>query len=173
MSFTKLFPLHLCHIYIINTNTVIHCQIDLDFHCFYLEITWKIHGILCHQRSGNLYRLQGICMAANQVERVWLTVKSKRIIENVHYFRLVKILTNFQSLCWSANFSNLLPSYNMYLRKCSKTYQIMTVHMDTLSVLRTNIFNQNFDPVSADWVPQHIAITTCTNHMTMTTSGQI
>ncbi len=27
---------------------------DLGFHCFYLEITWKIHGILCHRRSGNL-----------------------------------------------------------------------------------------------------------------------
>ncbi len=24
-------------------------QIDLGFHCFYLETTWKIHGILCHQ----------------------------------------------------------------------------------------------------------------------------
>ncbi len=45
--------LHLCHIHIINTNTVIQRQIDLGFHCFYLEITWKIHGILCHQRSGN------------------------------------------------------------------------------------------------------------------------
>ncbi len=28
-------------------------QIDLWFHCFYLEITWKIHGILYHHRSGN------------------------------------------------------------------------------------------------------------------------
>ncbi len=33
-----------------------HCDFepfDLEFHCFYMEITWKIHGILCHQRSGN------------------------------------------------------------------------------------------------------------------------
>ncbi len=36
-----------------NTNTVIQRQIDLGFHCFYLEITWNIHVILCHQRSGN------------------------------------------------------------------------------------------------------------------------
>ncbi len=26
---------------------------DLGFHCFYLKITWKIHGILCHKRSEN------------------------------------------------------------------------------------------------------------------------
>ncbi len=45
--------LHLRHIYIINTNTVIWSQIDLGFHCFSLEITWKIHGISHHQRSGN------------------------------------------------------------------------------------------------------------------------
>ncbi len=35
------------------TQTLIQSQIDLGFHCFYLEITWKIHEILCHQRSGN------------------------------------------------------------------------------------------------------------------------
>ncbi len=46
--------LHLCRIYIINTNTVIESQIDLRFHCFYLEITWKIHGTLSYQRSENL-----------------------------------------------------------------------------------------------------------------------
>ncbi len=40
--------LHLCNMYIINTNIVIRSQIDHGFHCFYLEITWKIHGILCH-----------------------------------------------------------------------------------------------------------------------------
>ncbi len=44
--------LHRCHIYIIN-KTLIQGQSDLGFHCFYLEITWKIHGILCHQRSKN------------------------------------------------------------------------------------------------------------------------
>ncbi len=47
------FYLHLCYIYISNTNTVIRNQIDLGFHSFYVEITWKIHGILCYQRSGN------------------------------------------------------------------------------------------------------------------------
>ncbi len=51
MSLTKkknhlLVHLHLFHIYIINRNTVILSQIDLEFHCFYLEITWKIHGII-------------------------------------------------------------------------------------------------------------------------------
>ncbi len=45
--------LHLCHIYIINIYTIIRSQIDLEFHCFYLEISWKIHVILCHQRSSN------------------------------------------------------------------------------------------------------------------------
>ncbi len=43
----------LCYIYIINTNTVIRSQTDLGFHCFYLDITWEIHGISCHQRRGN------------------------------------------------------------------------------------------------------------------------
>ncbi len=38
----------------LSTQTLIQSQIDLGFHCFYLEITWKIHGILCHHRSGNL-----------------------------------------------------------------------------------------------------------------------
>ncbi len=37
----------------LSTQTLIQSQIDLEFHCIYLEITWKIHGILCHQRSGN------------------------------------------------------------------------------------------------------------------------
>ncbi len=36
-----------------NKNSVIQSQINLGFHCFYLEITWKIHGIPCHQRSGS------------------------------------------------------------------------------------------------------------------------
>ncbi len=53
-SFTNQIHLHLCHIDIINTNTVSNRrQIDLGFHCFYLEITWQIHVISCHQRSGN------------------------------------------------------------------------------------------------------------------------
>ncbi len=37
--------LHLYHIYIININTVIQSQIDLECHWFYLEVTRKIHGI--------------------------------------------------------------------------------------------------------------------------------
>ncbi len=45
--------LHLCHIYIISINTVIQSQINLGFDCFYFKITWKIHGILGQQRSGN------------------------------------------------------------------------------------------------------------------------
>ncbi len=49
----KKIHLHLCHIYIINTNTVIQRQVDLGFQCFYLEITWKMQGMLCYQRSGN------------------------------------------------------------------------------------------------------------------------
>ncbi len=38
----------------LSTQTRIQSQIGLGFHCIYLEITWKMHGILCHQRSGNL-----------------------------------------------------------------------------------------------------------------------
>ncbi len=45
--------LHLCHISTLSTQTQIQSQFELEFHCFYLEITWKIHVILCHQRSGN------------------------------------------------------------------------------------------------------------------------
>ncbi len=53
MSFKKKNHSHFCDIYIINTNTVIQSHFDLGFHCFYLKITWTIHGIACHQRSGN------------------------------------------------------------------------------------------------------------------------
>ncbi len=38
---------------VLSTQTLIQSQIDLRFHCIYLEITWKTHGILCHPRSGN------------------------------------------------------------------------------------------------------------------------
>ncbi len=34
-------------------STLVRSQTDLEFHCFYLEITWKIHGILCHKKSGS------------------------------------------------------------------------------------------------------------------------
>ncbi len=37
----------------LSTQTLIWIHIDLGYHWFYLEITWKIHGILCHKRSGN------------------------------------------------------------------------------------------------------------------------
>ncbi len=44
--------LHLCLIYIINTNTVLKPYLPVIL-LLYLEITLKIHGILCHLRSGN------------------------------------------------------------------------------------------------------------------------
>ncbi len=37
----------------LSTQILIRSEIDLGFHFFYLEITLKIHGILCHKRSGN------------------------------------------------------------------------------------------------------------------------
>ncbi len=53
MSFTKIFLIYFFVISTLSTQTLIWSQIDLGFHWFYLEITWKIHGILCHKRSGN------------------------------------------------------------------------------------------------------------------------
>ncbi len=53
MSFTKIILIYFFVISTLSTQTLIGSQIDLGFHCFYLEITWKIHGILCHKRSGN------------------------------------------------------------------------------------------------------------------------
>ncbi len=38
---------------VLSTQTLVQSQIDLGFDWIYLEIAWKIHGILCHQRSGN------------------------------------------------------------------------------------------------------------------------
>ncbi len=52
MSFTKIILIFFV-ISTLSTQTLIRSQIDLGFHCFYLEITWIIHGILCHKRSGN------------------------------------------------------------------------------------------------------------------------
>ncbi len=46
----------LIYIYVIatlSTQTLIQSQINMRFHCYYLEITWKIHGILSHQKNGN------------------------------------------------------------------------------------------------------------------------
>ncbi len=53
MSFTKIILIYFFVISTLSTQTLIWSQIDLGFHCFYLEITWKIYGILCHKRSGN------------------------------------------------------------------------------------------------------------------------
>ncbi len=53
MSFTKIILISFFVISTLSTQTLIRGEIDLGFHCFYLEITWKIHGILCHKRSGN------------------------------------------------------------------------------------------------------------------------
>ncbi len=53
MSFTKIIRIYFFVISTLSTQTLIRRQIDLGFHCFYLIITWKIHVILCHKRSGN------------------------------------------------------------------------------------------------------------------------
>ncbi len=42
--FTKIILIYLIVISTLSTQTLIRSQIDLGFHCFYLEITWKIHG---------------------------------------------------------------------------------------------------------------------------------
>ncbi len=47
MSFTKIILIYFFVISTLSTQTLIRNQIDFGFHCFYLEITWKIHGILC------------------------------------------------------------------------------------------------------------------------------
>ncbi len=53
VSFTKIILIYFFIITTLSIQTQIQSQIDLGFHCFYLEITCKIHGILCHKRSGN------------------------------------------------------------------------------------------------------------------------
>ncbi len=52
MSFTNKF-IYIYFMSTLSTHTVIRSQINVGFHCFYLEVTWKIHGILCYQRGGN------------------------------------------------------------------------------------------------------------------------
>ncbi len=59
ISFTKIIQIYFFVISTLSTQTLIRSQIDLGFHCFYLEITWKIHVILWHKRSGKL----GYCMS--------------------------------------------------------------------------------------------------------------
>ncbi len=53
MSFTEINLIYFFVISTLSTQTLIRSQIDLGFHCSYLEITWKILGILCYKRSGN------------------------------------------------------------------------------------------------------------------------
>ncbi len=53
MSFTKMILIYYFVISTLSTQTLIESQTDLVFHCFYLEITWKIHAILCHKRCEN------------------------------------------------------------------------------------------------------------------------
>ncbi len=62
MSFSKIIVIYFFVISTLSTQTLIQSQLDLGFHCFYLEITWKIHGILCHKRSGNP---EDICMVCH------------------------------------------------------------------------------------------------------------
>ncbi len=45
MSFTKIILIYFFVIFTLSTQTLIRSQIDLGFHCFYLDITWKIYGI--------------------------------------------------------------------------------------------------------------------------------
>ncbi len=51
MSFTKIILIYFLVISILSTHILIRSQSDLGFHCFYLEINWKINGILCHKRN--------------------------------------------------------------------------------------------------------------------------
>ncbi len=53
MAFTKIIMIYFFVISTLSTQTLIRSQIELGFHCFYLEITRKIHGILCHKKCGN------------------------------------------------------------------------------------------------------------------------
>ncbi len=53
MTFTKIILIYFFVISTLSTQTVFRSKIYLGFHCFYMEITWKIHGSLCHKRSGN------------------------------------------------------------------------------------------------------------------------
>ncbi len=53
MSLTKIILIYFFDTSTLSIQTLIQSQIDLGFHCFYPEITWKIQGILCHKRSGN------------------------------------------------------------------------------------------------------------------------
>ncbi len=55
MSFTKIILIYFCVISTLSTHTLIRSEIDLGFHCIhFIAFVWKIHGILCHKKSGNL-----------------------------------------------------------------------------------------------------------------------
>ncbi len=57
MSFTKKIINIFVIYYINNIQTVIQGQIDLEVHCFYLEITWKILEFHGTGEVGTLYLL--------------------------------------------------------------------------------------------------------------------
>ncbi len=62
MSFTKVIQIYIFVISTLSTQTLIRSQINLGFDYFYLEITWKIRGILCHQIRGNPGNASAACM---------------------------------------------------------------------------------------------------------------
>ncbi len=45
-------PIYFFDISTLWTETLIQSQIDMGFNYFFLQITWKIHGFSCPQRSG-------------------------------------------------------------------------------------------------------------------------
>ncbi len=53
MLSTKIILIYFFVISSLSAQTLIWSQIDLRFYCFYLEITLKIHEILCQKRNGN------------------------------------------------------------------------------------------------------------------------
>ncbi len=53
VSFTKIILIYFFVMSTLSAQTLVRSQINLWFHCFYLVITWKMHWILCHKRSGN------------------------------------------------------------------------------------------------------------------------
>ncbi len=82
MSFSKIILIYFFVISTLSTQTLIRSQIDLGFYCFYLEITWKIHGILCDKRSGNPVHTQGRCTTQCTTDK-W---KCQATLTNVHVY---------------------------------------------------------------------------------------
>ncbi len=56
MSFIKTILIYFFVISTLSTQTLIQSQIDLGLHCFYLEITWKIHGICVTREVGTQHQ---------------------------------------------------------------------------------------------------------------------